>query len=178
MQKLSLWALLILLIFSSCARKSQVNGTRDRDADVKAFSIDEVDFSYFTSRAKFKYEDSDGQKLRATVNFRIKKDSLIWFSITPGFGIEAARGVITQDMIMINDRINRDYTEMSIEELGTQYNINLSYGVFEALILGNTAFSDLPGKWKKSGREADFLQEISHITIQNTVAIGSQKFEA
>lgn len=77
--------------------------------------------------AKIESEDLN-QSINGTL--RIRKDSLIWVSITPALGIEAARLQFTHDSIMLMNRIKNEYF------------IN-SYDYFENKLQTEVSFEDL-----------------------------------
>ena len=71
--------LLILGVLTSCNKKL-IHSKQEN------IQINILKFDYFTAKAKLNYTSGD-QKLSAGANFRIKYDSLIWISISPGLGI-------------------------------------------------------------------------------------------
>lgn len=125
----------LALVLFSCKRNTALTNTNVVDID--EFEIAEVDFEDLSAKTKFQYEN-EGSSLAATANIRIRKDSLIWFSLTPALGIEAARGIITQDSMVIVDRIKKTYSIYSFESLSKKFNFDLNYHLIESLILGNS----------------------------------------
>lgn len=72
---------------------------------------------------------------------RIKKDSLIWFSLSPGVGIEVARGKITQDSMIIIDKTEKRVLRYSFESLSQEFNFEFNFELFQSVLIG-----DLPIK--------------------------------
>lgn len=126
-------SLCILLVLGACKRESVPTVSRK---ELKELAIKEVDFNYLTTRSKFNFNDGE-RSIGATANIRIKKDSIIWFSVTPGFGIEAARGMVTQDSLFLINKLEKSYYAYSFPELSQKLNVNLSYDVFQAALLGD-----------------------------------------
>ena len=125
--------LCLFLSLGACKREAVPTVSRK---DLKELAIKDVDFSYLTTRSKINFDDGD-RSIGATANIRIKKDSLIWFSITPGFGIEAARGLVTQDSLFLVNRLEKNYYAYSFAELSRKLNIDVSYDVMQAALLGD-----------------------------------------
>ena len=97
---------LLVISISSCKRGLFRPVLEGESATLE---INEFDYDYLKAKAKFRYNDGK-EDLKATANFRIKKDSLIWMSISASLGIEAARVMINKDSMAIMDRLNKQYT--------------------------------------------------------------------
>jgi len=95
-----------------------------------------VDFDYMKINFAAKSEIDD-----KTTNFRgqirIKKDSMIWVTISPGLGIEIARLKITQDSVFFVNRFNKTYYKSDISEIVKILNVDVDFDMIQALILGN-----------------------------------------
>jgi hypothetical protein len=134
--------LLLIFSISSCTKKnisssSKVDTTSLTNSD--DFRVDEIDFTYFHFRSKVEYtEGKESQNF--TVNGRMKKDSIIWLSITPGMGIEAVRCLILKDSVKILDRIHNKFYAYGFSYLNEMFNTNLNFNNFQALLIGNLAF--------------------------------------
>ena len=85
---------LILGVFTSCNKR--LIHSKQENIEINTFKFD-----YFTAKAKLNYTNGD-QKLSAVANLRIKYDSLIWISISPGLGIEVLRLKLTTDSVFFN----------------------------------------------------------------------------
>lgn len=123
----------LLLTIGACKREAVPTVSRK---ELKNLAIKDVDFNYLTTRSKINFNDGN-RSLSATANIRIRKDSLIWVSVTPGFGIEAARGLITQDSVYLMNRLEKNYYAYSFAELSNKLNVNLSYEVLQSALLGD-----------------------------------------
>ena len=151
---------------ASCGRKT-VSTSGIPVADELA--IQDIDFSYFTSSSKIRYRN-DGDNVSATANIRVKKDSVIWISVTPGFGIEAARGLITRDSVSFINRLDKEYSTYSFKELSNKFNFDLNFDLLQAVLLG-----DMPrpltadDQVKKQTNHFLVRQQEGSLTIDNFV---------
>jgi hypothetical protein len=75
--------------------------------------------------------------LNFTVHGRMKKDSIIWLSITPGLGVEALRCLITKDSILIIDRLNNQYLPFGLNYINQQFNAPIDFFMLQNMIIGN-----------------------------------------
>jgi len=126
--------ILLLLLIVGCAKKPNLYIS---DEIMQEFKPSNFDFDYLSARARIVIEEPNGKTTRGTLNLRAKKDSVIWFSVTPGLGIEALRGIITKDKIRIKDRINGQDINMSFIEFEHRFGLNLSLTLFQNLLFAN-----------------------------------------
>ncbi|NTV83994.1 MAG: bifunctional phosphoribosylaminoimidazolecarboxamide formyltransferase/IMP cyclohydrolase, partial [Bacteroidales bacterium] len=68
---------------------------------------------------------------------RIRKDSLIWISITPALGIEYLRMVITNDSVKYVNRFNKEYFVGDYALVSRFLQINIDFDILQSLIIGN-----------------------------------------
>jgi len=128
-----MWGL-VMVVLLGCKR--ELSPVR---ADEGKFGIEPFEFTYLTSKAKFKYEDGE-QKIAVTANFRIKKDSAIWISLSPGLGIEAARILVDRVSVRVLDKINKAYMVYDYATLSKQYGVEVTFQLAQAVVLGNVLF--------------------------------------
>lgn len=74
---------------------------------------------------------------------RMKRDEVIQLSIAPFLGIEVARAEISPDGVLVMDRMNKRYVQVSFDELKNLAKADLDFHTLQALFL-NEIF--LPGK--------------------------------
>jgi hypothetical protein len=82
---------------------------------------------------------------------RIKKGEVIQMSIAPLLGIEVARAEISPNGILVIDRMNKRYVEVSFAEVKALAKADLDFHTLQALFL-NELF--LPGKGDLTSRDA------------------------
>jgi len=136
----------------------------------------ELDFEYFQAKSKIKYDDGI-QNFNANATIRIRKDSLIWISIS-STGVEAIRSIIQKDSIFVIDRLNKVYREFSFDSLQRAYNIPIDYHMVQSVLIGNLI------KTRKNNdkvlKDDDFFilkQNSGNLTIDNFVNKKSMKIE-
>jgi len=134
----SLLLLTILLLNWSCAKIiSQPEGGKE----METFSPTVADYQLLQGKAKFVLEEDSGKITRGTLQVRARKDSILWFSLSPGLGVEAIRGLITTDKIQLKDRLGKENLQLSYEEFEKQYGIHLSIELFQNLLWANVPYS-------------------------------------
>lgn len=81
----------------------------------------------------------DGKKNEFTVNLRMRKDSIIWMSIIdPVLGaVEAARVLLTQDSIMMMDRIHKTAFVTTYDTLCAMLHTDVDFEILQSIITGN-----------------------------------------
>lgn len=103
--------------------------------DTARLNIAELDFSYLSARSRVKYQDQ-ATDFTATANIRMLKDSIVWFSLSSSIGIEAVRGIISRDTILVMDRLKKTYFGYNFESLSTEFNFPLTFDMVQAVLLG------------------------------------------
>ena len=88
---------------------------------------------------------------RVSGTLRIKKGEVIQMSIAPLLGIEVARAEISPNGILVIDRMNKRYVEVSFAEVKALAKADLDFHTLQALFL-NELF--LPGKDDLTARDA------------------------
>jgi hypothetical protein len=115
------------------------------------------DLTYNTLSLKGKAQvNINGNENNVTLNVRIKKDEVIWFSVTAlGGAIEAARGIITPDSILLMNRLQRTILRKPLSYIHTYTNRQVNFGWLQSILTGNTI--------------KDFMVEKSDLVQQNGI---------
>ena len=172
MNRLIVFVLLGSILLSSCNRK--VGAIFGRKGD--KLEVADPEFQYLSAKAKFKYDD--GKKgISAIANFRIKKDSLIWMSITPGLGIEVARVLMNREQVFILDKINKQYYEYTFDELSKAYDFDFTFKIMQSVILGNLVEPYRRQKIDKSEDYFSYTASKGVYLFQNFIGSKSMKLE-
>jgi Domain of unknown function (DUF4292) len=135
----------------------------------------EIDFKYLNIKSKVDFSGG-GQNQSFPVNIHIKKDSIIWLSIS--MIVEGARGIITQDSVIFLDRLNRNYYKFDFASLSKQFNYPINYDLVQSILIGN-----MPIKKREtdevSKQEGGFLikQQEKFLQVENFIAEPSLKLQ-
>ena len=128
------WILASVLFISSC-KKNQVPVASSGTESVKEKTRN-LSFQYFTAKGRMQIEEEDG-KVTSGVNVRMQKDSVIWISVVPGFGIEAARVKITRDSVYMVNRLQRNYFAGDYTLIKDKFKVDVNFELVQAIMLGN-----------------------------------------
>jgi hypothetical protein len=99
-----------------------------------------LDWTYCTSKYAVDIK-VDNQELSGSVSFRMKKDSIIWFSVSAIMGIQILKGIINRDSAHILDVYNQKYYALSIEDLNRMQELPANLSAIQALIVGSSPTS-------------------------------------
>ena len=131
----------ISLCLSSC--KSKKIGTTQMKSEnelKQALSLHNYDFDWFSAKGSLKYKSVD-ESGKATINVRMKKDSIIWLNIKK-FSVEISRVKMTPDSVFIVYRWERLYEKGRLDQFTRAYNTNLDFAELQNLFFGNVTTAD------------------------------------
>ena len=100
-----------------------------------AVDVQNFDYQYLQFKGKVQYETSS-DKQEAQVNIRMKRDSIIWASISK-VGFEGVRAVITRDTVVLLDRLHKSYFAGNFKALKRRYHIPVTFDQLQAALVGN-----------------------------------------
>ena len=170
MNKLSIVLFSVFILLSACAKKAIPVSTIERE-----YGLENFDFEYLQAKSKIKY-DSEDRSLTSSATIRMKKDSIIWISLTPVFGLEAARGMITRDTVVFIDRVNKDVYRYNYESLSSMVNFEVNYDILQSVLLGNQVFKFSPeDKYSKSTNELKINQLRQRFNVTTLADKNSRK---
>ena len=142
----SVVAIGIAFTVGSCTRKLVVTAPPVVEtvalSDVKAENLKTLavkELAYETLILKGKAQiNINGEENDVTLNIRIKKDETIWFSVTAlGGAIEAARGIITPDSILLMNRLQKTAIRKPFSYIHSYTNSQINFGWLQAILTGN-----------------------------------------
>jgi Domain of unknown function (DUF4292) len=155
------------------------NPTKVPENEEDKVKIDEIDFKYLKAKSKIAII-KDGKTENVGANIRIKKDSIIWLSVSWGIVGEVARALITKDSAFISamnqKTLKREYHKYSFEELSQEYNFDLNFNIIQSAIIGS---QPIKKKYKLSKDKGFFLlkQKEGRVTIDNYVGEVDRKLK-
>lgn len=97
----------------------------------------EARFSSLNAKVSISYKKKGHSVMPFRAHLRIQKDSLIWVSITPAMGIEAARAELTPDSLKLLNRMKKNYILGDYHLLDSLLHTAVNYSVMQSLLVGN-----------------------------------------
>ncbi|MBE0649453.1 MAG: DUF4292 domain-containing protein [Bacteroidales bacterium] len=97
----------------------------------------QVNFSSLNAKVAVSYNKKGSDDATFRVQVRIQKDSLIWASIIPAMGIEAARAELTPDSLKLLNRMKKNYMLGDYRVLDSLLHTSVNYSVLQSLLVGN-----------------------------------------
>jgi hypothetical protein len=128
-------ALCFLFSLSSCKKNITPVSSTTPGAAEKTGPVN-LEFKYFNARGKMEVDD-EGDKITTNINIRMRKDSLIWISVVPALGIEAARIRITPDSVHMINRLKKEYFAGDYAIIKQKYKVDINFELLQAILLGN-----------------------------------------
>ena len=127
MKTLTKIALLVLVLMaSSCAsRKKTVVPTQPQA------------FEWMTSNLDIQAEGDGVAFDDLSGQLRIRKDSLVWLSVTATMGVEVMRAKFSNDSVWIVNRLEKTYLAEPLDSISSQLGMPLSLPLLQALLLDN-----------------------------------------
>lgn len=167
----TLWGLSLMLLASACK-----NTTTTTSNAFKPLNIAQVEAENLALRSKIKY-DSPDFSISATTNVRMKRDSIIWVSIS-SFGFEAARAVITRDTLMVLNKLEREVQTFNYEGLSRMLSFPITFDLVQSALLGNMArpMTAADGVLQSEGHYR-ITQDWGKVVVDNYVDEGTMKLD-
>ena len=81
-----------------------------------------------------------------TGNLRMRRDSTIWLSVSAFMGMESLRTLITQDSVVLLNRMNQTYLSEPISAVSETYHV-ASLQEVQALLLGDGSADHVEIQW-------------------------------
>lgn len=96
------------------------------------------DFSYLSTKLSVSYQKGEKEPVQFRAQMRLKNDSIIWMSIIPAMGIEAARVVLTTDSVKLLNRMKKNYILGAYHLLDSLMHTSINYNILQSLLLGKS----------------------------------------
>lgn len=140
-------------------------------------NVAEIDFRYLTAKSKLSFKSKTQDISNASLNLRVRKDSLIWISISK-LGIEAVRALISRDSVVIMDKLEQEYIVTDFPTLSRQFNFEMNYDLLQALIVGNLPLPKRPAQKIKNERDYLLLrQDAGKVLVENYIGEDDRKLK-
>ena len=148
MRKSIYFLLIISVAFSACrtrknnSTKKIVKTTADTSkpmlADIKYAVSNAFEYDYLSFKANCDYKDENTDQ-SFTMNFRMKKDSIIWISVT-AVGFEVARARFDKDSVKIINRLAKKYYIYDYNFVKKMLGTSLTISQIQNLLTANLLF--------------------------------------
>ncbi|MFZ9755116.1 MAG: DUF4292 domain-containing protein [Bacteroidia bacterium] len=76
-----------------------------------------------------------GQDMALTLSVRMRRDSLVWFSVQAALGIQVAKGLLRQDSLFLLDLYNRKYYSMPSSRMPEVMGFSLPLSALQELLM-------------------------------------------
>ncbi len=142
MNRIYILSLLIVLILASCKSNKLVENTAEPIGSIPADSVynkmnaSKFDVEWFGAKFKGVYHRPE-EKQGFNGQIRIRKDSVIWVSVTAMMNIEVFRMEIKPDSFTFINRLDKTYISSSIEYLRDRIGVDVDFEMLQAVIFGN-----------------------------------------
>ncbi len=143
--------IVMVLIVSSCGTtiKTLRAPIKEEGADFLFNKLKENEVKYNTISAKFSADYfNEKNKVSFSGQIRIKRDSLIWMSISPSLGIEMIRLLITPDSVKMMNRLEKTYFTSDFSYIASFLNNSVDFNMFQSLLTGNDFSFYENSSWK------------------------------
>jgi hypothetical protein len=137
---LLLFVYLSSVTLTSCSSRKKIMKVpiREEGADYLIKKLDEHELIFDCFAAKFSADyTNEGQKNSFSGQIRIRKDSMIWLSFSPIFGIEVFRMAITQDSVKFINRMNHTYFTGDYNYVNDFLHSNIDFDILQSFLIGN-----------------------------------------
>lgn len=145
---------LVLSLFLSACKTAQkavhtsapvILAPQAADSLFEKMLASQLRFTWLNAKTSVEYTDGNDEKTELTVNLRVLRDSVIWLSVTPLLGLEAARVLITRDSVHLLDRLHHTSMTRDYRYLEELLKTPITFELLQALLTGNY-FSGVPGQ--------------------------------
>jgi hypothetical protein len=116
---------------------------------VSLLNANQAEYTTFSGKIKANVTVDD-KGTDFTVSLRMKKDSIIWASIS-SLGIEAIRFVTTKDSLKFIDRLHNKYFVGGYDTLGKMLNTEIDLEILQSLLVGNSVEFSMEDEKLRSG---------------------------
>lgn len=154
------WIVVLMLLSSSCrSTKNIQKAIEKKDTVVVAPKVVEpthedtmrmigevfqsfklINYNTFSAKIKVEYTTSKGKQPGFVANVRMRKDSIIWISISNDIGIEGFRVLINKDSIRVMDKLANTYQVKPLSSIQDIVQIPFSFSDVQELLIGNPIF--------------------------------------
>ncbi len=133
-----------IFVFTSCKQQQKIIVKKNKcildykTAKTLSAKLKENEFCFDRLNAKLNVETFIDSSFNSfTISLRMKKDSVIWMSVSK-LGIEGARAIITKDSVKFFNRIENNYFKGDYSSSSKIFNTQLDFEMLQSLLVGNS----------------------------------------
>lgn len=139
--------------------------------------LNKIEYTTFSGKAKMTYEGK-GQSNDFTANFRMRKDSVVWVSITAVGGIvSVAKALITPDSIKAVNYLQKEAYLMKLSDASKVLPAAVDFATLQRFIIGNALMdngqtvdaTDFGGTWTVQMNADSFIQQLAFNKADSTL---------
>ena len=127
-------------IISSCSSSKKITGGKIKEMSanriIREINANSFDFESLQAKVGIKVETEDNA-FNLKGQLKMKKDSILWASITLPLGLEVARIKVTADSIFFINKSNKSYLAEQSESFNYLQNINADINTIQSVFTGN-----------------------------------------
>ena len=101
------------------------------------------------------------------ISIRVRKDSLIWASVTAPFGIELFRSLITKDSVYYINRTNKTYILKPIANISEIIKTDITFNKIQEMIMASPKIEKKNYSFKKTNDDFLLITQEDIYTISN-----------
>jgi len=140
-------------------------------------SVQKRQFGYewqtMSAKLKVSYTNQKGKQPDFIANVRMKRDSIIWISISNDIGIEGIRILITPDSIRVLDKLANTYQQRPLNSIQEVSQIPFTFIDLQGLFTGQPLFFNIAGILAYSNRPNGYTLLSSDSLFRNLLSINS-----
>jgi hypothetical protein len=133
-----------------------------------------VDFDWLSLKARVDY-DNGKKSENFTANIRMRRDSVIWVSITSLMGLEVARMLITKDSVEVLNRLKKEHTKKPFNLLDNVAPFKVDISLLQDLLVGNYVF-DTVGSVKSKVEKYQHVLQVENDSINAEYYLNGANF--
>jgi hypothetical protein len=139
---------------------------------VDSMELHHFEFNTFMAKMKVDYANQKGKQPDFTAYVRMKRDSLIWISLTSDLGIEGIRLLITPERIQVMDKLAKTIQDRPLSALKEISQIPFTFSDIQHLLLGRAilfekdsidAYATKPNQFLLAGKAG----QLRHVLLLN-----------
>lgn len=180
------FAFIFLLSFTGnlLAQETDVNPKSSETAVWDEPVVEPLNWQYFTAKYDFNAElgkplEKNAEEVAGTLSIRLRKDSLMWFTVSASIGIQVMKGIIRNDSAFILDNFNKKAYILAIEDLNQindlPANLSSIQRIFTGELLTYKLLRDRDSEYAKANLESECFSGIDNPFKQYNVVLNEQQ---